>query len=423
MSQIETGRAIHSSTREQSMRTPNSSRNARRKKPGKPHVDFPLTAHSNGQWCKKIRGKLWYFGTWDDPDGALQQYLDEKDDILGGRDPRQNKDGLPLRDLCNHFLTDRQQAMKDGDNISSEHFQNLHADCARLIEALGPRTTVESLRPEDFAKLRSKLAEGVGAKTLEGRVARLRAVFQYGIEAELVDSVRWGNKFKKPGRRQLERDRNLKREKHGEYAFTAKQIQGILKNARPQIKAMALVGIQAGFQNADCVELSINAVHFDADQIRMVRRRTGNWRVIPLWKETKEALREVITKRPEPNDAANGHLVFITKYGNKWDRDNVSKELRRLLDDLGIYRPGLSFSSLRKTFRTVADGGGDQPAAFAVMGHSMGDISDKYRERISDERLRAVTDYVHEWLFGSDSDAENPAENDSDAANASNTEK
>ena len=27
----------------------------------KPYAGFPLTAHSSGVWCKKIRGKLHYF--------------------------------------------------------------------------------------------------------------------------------------------------------------------------------------------------------------------------------------------------------------------------------------------------------------------------------------------------------------------------
>jgi len=66
-----------------------------RKKPKKPHPDFPLTANGNGRWSKKIKGKVYYFGPWADPDGALKRYLDVKDDLLAGRNPRP-KDGLAL---------------------------------------------------------------------------------------------------------------------------------------------------------------------------------------------------------------------------------------------------------------------------------------------------------------------------------------
>src|SRR6266568_4740776 len=33
-------------------------------KPSKPYPAFPLTAHPAGYWCKKIRGKIHYFGRW-----------------------------------------------------------------------------------------------------------------------------------------------------------------------------------------------------------------------------------------------------------------------------------------------------------------------------------------------------------------------
>lgn len=43
-------------------------------KPAKPRPDFPLTAHATRRWCKKIQGKLYYFGRWEDPQGALREY-------------------------------------------------------------------------------------------------------------------------------------------------------------------------------------------------------------------------------------------------------------------------------------------------------------------------------------------------------------
>ena len=63
-------------------------------------------------------------------------------------------------------------------------------------------------------------------------------------------------------------------------------------------------------------------------------------------------------------------------------------------------RPAYSgFYTLRHTFRTVADEAKDQPAADYIMGHEVPHMSSVYRETISDERLRAVTDHVRAWLF------------------------
>lgn len=42
--------------------------------PRKPYPSFPLRAHQNGQWCKKIKGRFRLHGTWDDPKAALENY-------------------------------------------------------------------------------------------------------------------------------------------------------------------------------------------------------------------------------------------------------------------------------------------------------------------------------------------------------------
>lgn len=83
------------------------------KKGKKPFADFPLRLHATGQWCKKIRPKLHYFGV--DPDVALRKYLEQRDDLQAGWTPRVQGEGLTVRDLCNRFLTQK-KTMVDSAN-------------------------------------------------------------------------------------------------------------------------------------------------------------------------------------------------------------------------------------------------------------------------------------------------------------------
>src|SRR5262249_32793312 len=84
-------------------------------KPNKPYPEFPLTAHPAGHWCKKIRGKLHYFGPWSDPDAALAKYLEQKDALHAGKTPRAELEALTIKELANHFLNAKMEAVEAGE--------------------------------------------------------------------------------------------------------------------------------------------------------------------------------------------------------------------------------------------------------------------------------------------------------------------
>src|SRR4051794_29807434 len=95
-------------------------------KPSKPHPDFPLTPHPVGQWCKKIRGKIHYFGPWDDPDGALAKYLAQKEDLHAGRTPRPDRMALTVKDVANDFMAAK-EALVDAGELSKRTWDEYKA--------------------------------------------------------------------------------------------------------------------------------------------------------------------------------------------------------------------------------------------------------------------------------------------------------
>jgi integrase len=132
------------------------------------------------------------------------------------------------------------------------------------------------------------------------------------------------------------------------------------------------------------------------------RPKTGINRRCSLWPETVEALREALGRRPEPKDGRHADLVFVTKYGGPWFTNTpsnpLSHEMRKLLDALGV-NGHRNFYALRHTFETIGGEAKDQVAVDAIMGHARDDMASVYRERVSDARLKAVTDHVRKWLF------------------------
>lgn len=84
-------------------------------RPKKPPPTFPWTAHPSGQWCKKIRGKVHFFGVWADPRTALHgyEYTRQAADLHVGRKPwLHRKDGTGIGDIAHHYMEGQQQKAK-----------------------------------------------------------------------------------------------------------------------------------------------------------------------------------------------------------------------------------------------------------------------------------------------------------------------
>jgi integrase len=344
-----------------------------------------------------------YFGPWDDPDGALNKYLAEKDDLHAGRKPREAAEGLTVKELCNKFLNHKRDKMDAGE-LAVRTWAKYKEVTDLLVKKFTKSRLVADLRTEDFTALKNVMTRRWGPLRVADFIQHVRSVFKYALDSDLLDRpVRFGPGFERPSQKTL----RLHRAKQGPKLFTAEEVRKMLDAADVPMKAILLLGVNCGFGNADVANLPLSALNLDQGWVDYPRPKTGIPRRCPLWPETVEAIREALAKRPAPKEPEHAGLVFISRRGTPWcsvresnRTDGVAVQAAGLMKQVGVAsRKGLGFYTLRHVFRTVADAAKDQPAADLIMGHEIPNMSTAYRETISDERLKAVADHVRAWLF------------------------
>lgn len=371
------------------------------KKPKKPHADFPLTPHNCGKWCKKIKGRMHYFGSWEDPGEALQEYLAAKDYLLAGQEPPNSGNSYTIQDACEDFYDSRRKLHVIGQLTAHtlNDYDTLHR---QLIGHFGNKRAVSSISPEDWRQLREQKQQTWGPKTLSNFIGRTKAVFSWCYQAgKIPEPMKFGLGFKKPSKAVMRKLRHAKPRRE----FTAEELRELLTRSSGSLRAMILLAINGGLGQMDLSLLEFRHLEERSSWVVYPRPKTGILREFALWPETQLALQEAIAQRPSSRSHPDN--VFVTRFGVPWVRqtegsarsDAISLQFNKLKQQAGIAGPSKGFYAIRHTFRTVADECRDQPAIMHVMGHGDESMSGVYREQISRERLLAVTNHVRRWLF------------------------
>lgn len=341
-------------------------------KPNKPYPKFPLFPHATKRWAKKIRGKTHYFGPWRDPQGALALYLAQKDDLHAGRRPSSGE-GATVRDALNAFLAAKDGLVQGGE-MTPRVFKDYRLMCGRVAAAFGLTRSVSDLRGEDFTRLRETLSRTWGPYTLAVEIQRVRTLFKFAFESGLIETPVRLSTFRPPSKTVIRRARMAKPPR----MFEAEEVRAILDAARPVLRTMVLLGLNCGFGNSDVAKLPAAAI--SGEWVNFPRPKTGIIRRIPLWPETIEAV-ECVAGTP---------LVF------RCNPEGVGETFVRTAKRAGIL--GRGFYALRHTTETIGGEAKDQVAVDAIMGHARYDMASVYRERVSDDRLRGVTEHIRGWL-------------------------
>lgn len=371
-----------------------------RKSVATPESDFPLWQRSDGRWCRKIKGRVHYFGT--DRQAALDEWLRVKDDLLAGRTPRPAGDGLTVGELVNQFLNAKRKRIDSGE-LTVRSWADYQRAGLLLAAAFGKSRLVEDLAADDFDRFRAQLAKDRGPVALGNDIQRLRVIFKFAVDNRLVSKpIGYGQNFAKPSRRVLRKARA----ERGSRIFEADELRQLIEAAPIPLKAMILLGINCGLGQSDVANLPKSAVDLDRGWLSYPRPKTGIDRRCKLWPETVQAIRDAIDVRPDPETTEDDALVFLTKYRRRWVRtsdkgvnvDGISQEFGKLLKASGI-NGQRGFYCLRRGFETIGGDSRDQVAVNHTMGHADASMAAVYRERIEDARLAAVVEHVRGWLW------------------------
>lgn len=401
---------------------------------------FPLTKHKRG-WVKKINGRVVFVCGNVSMDEALQIWFNRKEELYAkhstkSETPLQSmviptqppmpqvtqpaKPSPTVQEVAEAFKRARLQMMEEGKFKPRSYTSMVEAIDAFENSVVGP---VNALMPENFARYRSLLAQRMTSPfSINRHVSQVRAMFRWAKDyAYLIDTLpRWGMSFKKSSAVQIRRHTHDRQRTGKSRIFTPQQVHTFLDSSRPDVRAMVLLGINCAFTNSDIADVTIDSIDFIKGVVEFPRPKNENYRRAILWPETMQAIRDALPYRARPQNPADDHRIFLTRTGLPWivtrktqngkiiTVDHLAGHLARRRRKGTLSLPsGCSFYKLRATLRTVSHVLRDKEAVNLIMGHadhSVAAINYVHFESPEiraewDDRLRAVSDHVHSWLF------------------------
>lgn len=348
---------------------------------------FPLTLHPTGQYCKKIKGRIHYFGT--DKKHALERYLDQATCLHGCQEAKaaRGNGSMALNELCDRYLRYQHAKVLAGE-LTPKHYTDQIDSLGRLISFLGKGRRIKNISTLDLQNYKRKLRRAYGsAHRLNLHIGGMKAMFHWARKNDILETI--------PNIDAVSKGKVVYQER---FTFDSEQIDRILSAANAKMQAMIWLGLNCGFGCTDCARLEWKNLDLDRGRVVLARKKTGVPRNLPLWPETIEALRHV---------PRSGSLVFYTREGHPWIRTSlktaadgtgkyttvnaISSMFSRVLKKARMHVPaGTGFYTLRRTAATLAARSGDPFAVQRLLGHVNLEMATRYVQDVSEQTDRVI---------------------------------
>lgn len=368
---------------------------------------LPLYRHKNGQWCKRIGGKIYYFGT--DLPNAIKLYGKSRDSIAAGCGKVVDRPDLPLHRLADTYYDHKQRQLLLGE-LTSRSLSDIKNTLSKLCAIAGRESDPAMWDRHSFASIRDALFKPIKRKektggrptpesrshiTVGGDIRRIKAFLNWCYKNNYLPEIKHGGELSQPKARIV----RLEKQKSTSGPLAAKDIKAIIAQCNKHFLPVVMLGINGGMGAADIAQLSMSQMT-QFPWLNCPRQKTGAPRRIWLWPETQKAINDCMQGRKEPRECYS-HIALLTSHQTPWVREGIdaaTQMFTKAREAAGLSRG--SFYDLRRTFQTVGDETLDFPAVSFCMGHApnSSDMAARYRQ-VGDERIQAVCERVRQWLF------------------------
>jgi integrase len=348
---------------------------------------FPLTLHSTGQYCKKNKGKMHYFGK--DKKQALERYLEQAAFLHNGKAKmfKTTNGNMTLKSLCNIYLQ-HQQAKATSAEITIRHHADQISCLKKFMSFIGQHRKINEISTLDLQNYKRKLKRAYNsAHRMNLHISIMKTMFHWARQNDILDYI--------PNIDAVSSVKIIHKQRH---VFTSEEIHRLFDFADVQMKAMIWLGLNCGFGCTDCAELKWSDLDLVNGRVKLARGKTGVSRDLPLWPETIQSL-ENIPKSDKlvfstPKDKPLIRTTYQTNKdgSSKYSNINlVTSRFSMLMKRAGIRAPkGTGFYTLRRTAATIAARSGDPFAVQRLLGHVDLTMATRYVQDVSEQTDRVI---------------------------------
>ncbi|MHC4626135.1 MAG: tyrosine-type recombinase/integrase, partial [Planctomycetota bacterium] len=339
------------------------------------------------QYCKKIKGKMYYFGK--DRKQALERYLEQAAFLRNGRAKmfKTTNGNMTLRSLCSIYLQ-HQQAKASSTEITIRHYADQSSCLKKFVSFIGQHRRTNEISTLDLQNYKRKLKRAHNsAHRVNLHISVMKTMFHWARKHDVLDHI--------PNIDAVSSAKIVHKQR---YVFTSEEIHRLFDIADVQMKAMIWLGLNCGFGCTDCAQLKWSDLDLVSGRVKLARKKTGVPRDLPLWPETIQSLENIPKSSKSVFSTAKGKALIRTTYQTRRDGSSkysninlVTSRFCKLMKRTGIQAPkGTGFYTLRRTAATFAARSGDPFAVQRLLGHANLKMATRYVQDVSKQTDRVI---------------------------------